>query len=272
MMRYRGLFSVGLFLCCLVVAPFATAQDDAASAVAKKEFPPEVAKLLAKVQPQVYSPYTEGLKGISFEIYMPMMEAMGMGNVKFLYAWKSGEPEQSTFKIEGELPSPDMKEMMQGQMESQAKSLADLMIVKPYLDKYKGHDVSLTQDGDLQKLSVTALTKDAGFKRQVLWIDKQFLPVKAETEMENPMMGQTVTETSTFNYEMKGNRRVIKSISAEASMGNQEIKFEYADVGAYTLLSKMTIESPMNPMGPMTIEFRNVAVDENLDDSLFSGE
>jgi hypothetical protein len=271
MMKKQGLVCAGLILCVLGFAAVATAQEGAASATQEKEFSPEVAKLLKKVEPQLYSPYREGLKDISFEIYMPMMEMMGMGGVKFLYVWKAGDPAKTAFKIEGELPSPDMKEMMQSQMEAQAKSLADLMIVKPYFEKYRGHDTTLTQDGDLQKLAVTATSDDAGFKTQTLWINSEFLPVKATTEMENPMMGGTMSETSTFQYQMKGDRRLIQSISAESSMGTQEIKFEYQDVGKYTLLKKMTIESPANPMGPMSIEFRNISVDQNLDDSAFGG-
>lgn len=266
-----GTTRIALVVWILCLAGFAAAQEgsDSTPASAQASYPPEVEALLKKVEPQLYSPYREGLKDVSFEIYMPMMEMMGLKDVKFLYAWKAGNPEKTSFRIEGELPQPEMRDMMKGQMESQAKSLADLILVKPYLEKFKGHDITLEKEGDFNKVVVIAKNDDLGFKKQVLWIDAQNLPSKAETEMENPMMGGTMTETSTFAYEMKGDRRVIKGISAETSMGKQEIKFEYQDVGKYTMLSKMTIESPMNPMGPMTIEFRNLQVDQNPDDSNF---
>ncbi len=261
MVRRNWVLSAALVL----LAPLALAVG---SPPAQSELPADVKTILDKVDVALYNARKAGLKDVSFTLDMPilqqMMQSMGVTEGIKIY-WKAPDLIKVDF--------PEQMAMMMGGKEGANKqmgSLGKVMAGETYSDRLKGYTAKLEKDGELDKITATTTDTTKDNSEQVLWVDAigRVVKMRSTPTKPNPMMQGPVEQA--VEYRKEGDQYLPVEMKGEKT---GSVKFVYAQVNGFWLPAKMTVESPLNPMGTMEMNFKDVKANSGLEDSMFkSGE
>lgn len=224
------------------------------------QYDPKVRVVLEQAEKALYSPFRE-IETLTFRITSPMLEQM-MPGVTLHCGWTA--PDQPTFELKGPLPDPASKQATQSRLKSTVGGVAGSILQKPLIEEFRGCDIEMALEGGLTRLTITpAAGSGAQWLSQTMWLE-QYLPKQVESVVEHPKLGRT-TETTRFFYKKIGDRVVVDHLLQETPLSSLKVSWSYTEIKGLTLLQKMTIESEMSSMGPMTIEFLDIQVNASTE-------
>lgn len=249
----------------------ALAQDPPAKASDPKDDDQKIQRLLKKVDANLYSPAAE-VKDLRFRLSVPVLDQM-LPDAKIEFLWRRGKKDgQGESYLDLELDSP-MKPSIQAQVKQQAGRLASVVLRPPLATELRGAQLELTRDGSFYRLSIVpGSDSDANWLSRVLWIDSDFLPRRAKTEVAHPDLDSgSFTEETTYEWDLFGDaeRRVLASIATRSPVGEHTVYFEYDDVDGVTLARRMEIHGKLDPTGPVVIELVDLVINSDIPDEAF---
>lgn len=224
---------------------------------------PTPQSVVQKVQDNTYFPKASGMKDITVSIDNSMLAMLG-GDVLIQYMWKS--PDKEVIVVKGLEDNPMVPPDAVEQMKKQFKQVGRMCVGEGIQDRLKGYDLSIAKDGE--NLVVTGKTADPEqmYSELSFWVSAEHVIVKQKGKLTTPRQGQTESEQTYVLAKKDGKSYAVGSTQPDGTKAT----IEWADVSGIFMPIKMTIDSPRNPMGPMSLEFKDVKVNSGLDDAVFA--
>lgn len=123
------------------------------------------------------------------------------------------------------------------------------LLLAPFSVKFRDCDVTVSRDGDLYKIDARhdGPHPEYGFERELLWVDRRYVPVRLHNEMHSPILGKYLERTELSYREVRG-RWVLQSARTESDLPSmppvQLVEFDWQEINGTLLVSKMSIFVP----------------------------
>ncbi len=185
-----------------------------------------------------------------------------LGDAEVTYVWlRSGA---DAIRIEGELADPGMRPYVQASLKEHVGRWIRWTLRVPLGEELAGARVERSQDEGMDVLRVMAPEGvAAAYRSKMIWIGEDLRPRRASIERKGPD-GTPWVETTVFQYERTPPGLRLQSIDCETPVGPLRGRFSWVDRDEFELVSRVEIESAVNPLPPLVLEFRDWKVNQGL--------
>lgn len=203
--------------------------------------PSDVTAFLEQVDAKLHSPWAE-MDEFCAEVSMTGLFLPGS---TIRYLWR--KQATSEVRLEGQ-PNPAIEHILHGALrEDGFDKVMHETALPPMLEKYRGCELSLSEEGDLHRLDVLSHRPDTVFRQQTVWFDEQLLPVRYESDNVNPTFGGYHESTRLFYEEIAGHWVPTLGISESDHPSTPPVPiesvFEWEQIGEHFVVTGVTMQA-----------------------------
>jgi len=199
------------------------------------------------------------------------LEGLGdwLEGVEVSYVWLHTGAD--AIRLEGELDDPGMQPYVQASLKEHLSRWIRWSLRRPLAEDLAGASVELLRDEGLAVLRATASDEKSegeagagGFGTKTIWIGEDLRPLRTSIERTGPD-GEPWVETSVFSWERTPPGLRLAGVDCETPTGPVRARFSWVDVDGFELVSRVEVESAVNPLRPLVVAFADWRINQGLE-------